>query len=67
MRKNFIIALYILGVSLSSLQATETQEDARITREFTVTALALDAYNERLQTEQNEDTNKTNTQGGLTE
>lgn len=67
MRKNFIIALYILGVSLSSLQATETQDDGRITREFTVTALALDAYNERLQTEQNEDTNKTNTQGGLTE
>lgn len=67
MRKNFIITLYILGVSLSSLQATETQDDGRITREFTVTALALDAYNERLQTEQDEDTNETNTQGGLTE
>lgn len=67
MRKNFIIALYILGVSFASLQATETQENSRITREFTVTALAIDAYNARVQTEQNEDTNETNTQGGLTE
>lgn len=67
MRKNFIIALYILGVSFASLQATETQGNSRITREFTVTALAIDAYNARVQTEQNEDTNETNTQGGLTE
>lgn len=70
MRKNFIIVSYILVilvVGFSNLQAKETQENGRITREFTVTALALDAYNARLQTEHNEDTNETNTQGGLTE
>lgn len=67
MKHIIITSLCLLGASFSCLQATEPEEDGRIRREFTVTSLALDAYYARLHIEESQDTNQTNTQGGLTE
>ena len=54
-------------LSLSALHAKDVEKKVRITREFTVTSLALDAQEARLQIQDEEDDNNTNTQGGFTE
>lgn len=65
MIKKVFYSLILIIVSLSTLQSQELEKKARITREFTVTSLALDAQEARLQIQEDEDNNNTNTQGGL--
>ncbi|HHD78569.1 MAG TPA: hypothetical protein ENK98_02850 [Epsilonproteobacteria bacterium] len=70
MTKKIFYSLFITILSFSALQAKELEKKERITREFTVTSLALDAQEARLQTqddEQDDEDNNTNTQGGFTE
>jgi Tfp pilus assembly protein PilX len=71
MLKKIFYSLIIMILSLSALHAKELEKKDRITREFTVTSLALDAQEARLQTqednENDEDDNNTNMQGGFTE
>ncbi|HFQ62416.1 MAG TPA: hypothetical protein ENK39_09005 [Epsilonproteobacteria bacterium] len=67
MIRKIFYSLILLILSLSALHAKDVEKKARITREFTVTSLALDAQEARLQIQDEEDDNNTNTQGGFTE
>ena len=68
MTKRIILSLFIVTLTLSSVEAKDVlPHEGQIKREFTVTSIALDAENERLQSEQDTDTNDTTTQGGTTE
>jgi len=62
MTKKTILFFWIFALIFTALNADENQ----IRREFTVTTIALDAENARLETEKTDD-NDTKMQGGETE
>ena len=65
MMKKLLFTLYIFVLTFSFIHANDIQKNENTVRAFTVTSIALDAQNERLQTE--EDTNETIIEGGDTE
>ena len=62
MTKKMILSFWICTLIFTGLHANENQ----IKREFTVTTIALDAENTRLENEKT-DENNTTIQGGVTE
>jgi len=68
MTKRIIFSLFIVTLTLSSVKAKDVlPHEGQIKREFTVTSIALDAENARLQSDESTDTNDTTIQGGATE
>ncbi len=64
MTKKIYFLFLILVLSIASAYAKDTPYQKQIKREFTVTTIALDAKEERVQSE---DSNNTKMQGGITE
>ncbi len=67
MKKEIFYTLITTLLLVASLEAKELEKKVRITREFTVTRLALDAQEARLRMHKNEDNSSTNLEENFTE
>jgi len=65
MTKKIYFLFLILALTIASVYAKDTQYKKQTEREFTVTTIALDAKEERIQSR--EDSNNTKIQGDITE